>query len=75
MAMDDIYDVINWILTKLATVVPEAELVAAREALNKAAAKASAPAPAPVAASPGTAAATTSAQLSWPAKKQETPHA
>ena len=64
MAMDDIYDVINWILTKLATVVPEAELVAAREALNKAAAKASAPAPA-----------ATSAQLSWPAKKQETPHA
>lgn len=43
-AMDDIYDVINWILTKLATVVPEAEVSAARAALNKAAAKASAPA-------------------------------
>jgi len=45
MAMDDIYDVINWILTKLATLVPEAEVKTAREALNKAAAKASAPAP------------------------------
>jgi hypothetical protein len=53
MAMDDIYDVINWILTKLATLVPEAEVATAREALNKAAAKASAPAtPASVPASP-----------------------
>ncbi len=71
MAMDDIYDVINWILTKLATVVPEAELVAAREALNKAAAKASAPAPAPAATAPrfpGTLSPRSD-------KKQETPHA
>ncbi len=66
MAMDDIYDVINWILTKLATVVPEAELVAAREALNKAAAKASAPAPAPAATAP---------RFPGSDKKQETPHA
>jgi hypothetical protein len=73
MAMDDIYDVINWILTKLATVVPEAEVAAAREALNNAAAEAFAPAPAPA---PAATAPRFAAALSPGSdKKQETAHA
>jgi hypothetical protein len=75
MAMDDIYDVINWILTKLATLVPEAEVAAAREALNNAAAEAFAPAPAPAPAPAATAPRFAAALSPGSDKKQETAHA